>query len=38
LVSCAVAPGFDFRDFKLFERSELLRAYPEHKEIVERLS
>jgi predicted cupin superfamily sugar epimerase len=38
LVSCAVAPGFDFRDFELFERSELLRAYPEHKEIVERLS
>jgi predicted cupin superfamily sugar epimerase len=38
LVSCAVAPGFDFRDFELFERSELLVAYPEHKEIVERLS
>jgi hypothetical protein len=38
LVSCAVAPGFDFRDFELFERSELLAAYPEHKEIVERLS
>jgi predicted cupin superfamily sugar epimerase len=38
LVSCAVAPGFDFRDFELFERSELLRAYPEHKELVERLS
>jgi predicted cupin superfamily sugar epimerase len=38
LVSCAVAPGFDFRDFELFERSELLVASPEHKEIVERLS
>ncbi len=38
LVSCAVAPGFDFRDFELFERSELLRAYPEHKELVERLT
>ena len=38
LVSCAVAPGFDFRDFELFERSELLAVYPEHKEIVERLS
>jgi len=38
LVSCAVAPGFDFRDFELFERSELLAVYPEYKEIVERLS
>lgn len=38
LVSCAVAPGFDFRDFELFERSELLAAYPEHRDIVERLS
>jgi uncharacterized protein len=38
LVSCAVAPGFDFRDFELFKRSELLAAYPDHKELVERLS
>ena len=38
LVSCAVAPGFDFRDFELFERSELLAAYPEHRDIVERLT
>ena len=38
LVSCAVAPGFDFRDFELFERPELLAAYPEYREIVERLT
>jgi predicted cupin superfamily sugar epimerase len=38
LVSCAVAPGFDFRDFELFERPELLAAYPEYGEIVERLT
>ena len=38
LVSCAVAPGFDFRDFELFERDTLLLAYPEHKEIVEHLT
>lgn len=38
LVSCAVAPGFDFRDFELFERHSLLLAYPAHKEIVERLT
>ena len=38
LVSCAVAPGFDFRDFELFERPELLAAYPEYREIVEHLT
>jgi len=38
LVSCAVAPGFDFRDFELFDRETLLEAYPEHREIVERLT
>lgn len=38
LVSCAVAPGFDFRDFELFDRESLLAAYPEHREIVERLT
>lgn len=38
LVSCAVAPGFDFSDFELFARDTLLLAYPEHKEIVERLT
>lgn len=38
LVSCAVAPGFDFRDFELFERAELLDAFPQHQEIVERLT
>ena len=38
LVSCAVAPGFDFRDFELFDRQTLLEAYPEYREIVERLT
>jgi predicted cupin superfamily sugar epimerase len=38
LVSCAVAPGFDFRDFELFDRATLLAAYPQHSEIVERLT
>ena len=38
LVSCAVAPGFDFRDFELFDRSFLLEKFPAHREIVERLS
>ena len=28
LVSCIVAPGFDFRDFELASREKLLEAYP----------
>ncbi len=38
LVSCVVAPGFDFQDFKLFEREELLKKFPEHAEIIEQLT
>ncbi len=38
LVSCAVAPGFMFRDFKLFSRQELLDQYPQHEEIICRLT
>lgn len=34
LVSCMVSPGFDFREFKLFKREELLNAYPQHSEII----
>lgn len=28
LVSCTVAPGFDFQDFELAERNQLLKEYP----------
>ena len=28
LVSCIVAPGFDFRDFEMASREKLLEAYP----------
>jgi predicted cupin superfamily sugar epimerase len=34
LVSCAVAPGFDFADFELFTTQDLLPLYPQHKEII----
>lgn len=37
LVSCVVAPGFDFQDFKLLDKSELLEKYPEFNEIIARL-
>jgi predicted cupin superfamily sugar epimerase len=38
LVSCAVAPGFMFRDFELFTRQALLDQYPQHEEIIWRLT
>ncbi|MBM4067968.1 MAG: cupin domain-containing protein [Planctomycetes bacterium] len=38
LVGCTVAPGFDFADFELPPRAELLREYPQHREVIERLT
>lgn len=38
LVSCTVAPGFDFADFELAERETLLARFPEHAEIVRALT
>ena len=38
LVSCVVAPGFDFRDFELCDPSSLLNLFPNHKEIINRLT
>jgi|SRR5215472_982542 len=38
LVGCTVAPGFDFEDFEMAKREQLLRLYPQHLEIVTRLT
>jgi predicted cupin superfamily sugar epimerase len=38
LVSCAVAPGFDFRDFKLFTKAELMQHYAAFEEIIDKLT
>ena len=38
LVGCTVSPGFDFEDFELAEREALVSMYPEHKEIITRLT
>ncbi|TFV95518.1 cupin domain-containing protein [Algoriphagus kandeliae] len=38
LVSCVVAPGFDFRDFELFSEDELLQEFPNESEIIRRLT
>jgi len=34
LIGATVAPGFDFNDFKLGKRSELLKEYPECEDII----
>ncbi len=38
LVGCTVAPGFDFADFELAERSFLSALYPAHKNTIESLT
>ena len=38
LVGCTVAPGFDFCDFEMAERSALLAMYPQHRTLIERLT
>jgi predicted cupin superfamily sugar epimerase len=38
LIGCTVAPGFDFADFELARREDLLRLYPNHKELIEQLT
>ncbi len=38
LVGCTVAPGFDFADFELGERVDLVRRYPQHRGAIERLT
>jgi len=38
LVGCTVAPGFDFEDFELADRYQMLQAFPEHGEIVRELT
>jgi predicted cupin superfamily sugar epimerase len=38
LVGCTVAPGFDFDDFELGRREELVRSYPQHRGVIERLT
>ena len=38
LMSCTVAPGFDFRDFELARRDDLLATWPDERAIIERLT
>ena len=38
LVSCAVAPGFDFKDFELAHRKALVGQFPEHTDLITKLT
>ena len=38
LCGCTVAPGFDFRDFEMPSYDELAAHFPQHEELVRRLT
>ncbi len=37
LVSCTVAPGFDFRDFELGKKKALINLFPQHGSLIDTL-
>ncbi|MEN8008423.1 MAG: cupin domain-containing protein [Candidatus Krumholzibacteriota bacterium] len=38
LVGCTLAPGFDFADFEMGGRAEMLAAFPDHEDIIRLLT
>ena len=38
LAGCTVAPGFDFADFELARRGDLLSQFPQHADLIRRLT
>lgn len=38
LISCTVSPGFEFEDFQLAKRSQLINLFPQHKNIITQLT
>ena len=38
LVGCTVAPGFEFEDFELADRTELSSVYPQHSTLIARFT
>jgi uncharacterized protein len=38
LVGCTVAPGFDFADFELARREQLIGECPRHRDLISRLT
>jgi predicted cupin superfamily sugar epimerase len=37
LVSCAVAPGFEFDEFEMAEKDKMMELYPQHSALVNKL-
>ncbi len=38
LLGCTVAPGFDFKDFELSKRAALLSLFPQHADLIRRMT
>ncbi|UQS84164.1 cupin domain-containing protein [Bombilactobacillus thymidiniphilus] len=38
VVSCVVAPGFDYHDFILSDRQQLLQKYPQLQEVINKMA
>lgn len=38
LVGCTVSPGFEYKDFELVEGDRLLKAFPQHQDIIKKFS
>ena len=38
LVGCTVAPGFEFADFELANQASLIKAFPQHQNIIKRFT
>jgi len=38
LVSCTVSPGFDFADFNLAKREDLVQQFPHLKDVIEKFT
>jgi uncharacterized protein len=38
LAGCTVSPGFDFADFEIAPREQLIQSFPEHHAIIQKLT
>jgi len=38
LVGCTVSPGFDFSDFELGRRDEMIKIFPQHQLLIEKFT
>lgn len=38
LAGCTVAPGFDFDDFEMPDRSQLMELFPQHEDVIKRFT